>query len=127
MAARIAVIDVDEAYLAMMGEFLVMEGYTPDLMYSSRKVITRLNAAIPTVIVLDVWLGPLQNGWQVLDAIRATPSLRHLSVILCSGDHYTLQLMATKFILSGCICVYKPFTLDVMAAALRGAIGKNAH
>ena len=60
------------------------EGYRVDACSNGREALERLKAGRPDLVLLDVML-PVVDGYEVLAAIRQTPGLADLPVVLMNS------------------------------------------
>jgi DNA-binding NtrC family response regulator len=82
----IAVIDDEASLLDLMVELLTDEGYQVVPWTSAEGALDVLRVHRPALIVLDGWLEARSSGQLLLHAIRQEPTLRHVPIIVCSGD-----------------------------------------
>ncbi|MFA9432595.1 response regulator [Egicoccus sp. AB-alg2] len=81
---RVLVVD-DEADVRLLCRVnLEFEGYEVSEATDGETAIAEVRAGRPDVVLLDVSLPGLQ-GWDVLDAIKADPALRHIPVVIVSA------------------------------------------
>src|SRR5262245_59049470 len=64
----------------------------------------------PRVIILDIGL-PKRSGWEILAAIRATPALSSIPVVMLSGV-LSQYGEAQRDRLKPALCLMKPTTLE---------------
>ena len=81
---RILVVDDDRAMQETLADALRSAGYEVDTCRDGRKVIEELEARTHDLMVLDVLI-PHLNGFKVLEALRAHPTLAGLPVVMISG------------------------------------------
>ncbi|MCA9662521.1 MAG: response regulator, partial [Myxococcales bacterium] len=97
----VLVIDDDPAVLDMMIRFLTREGWDVIAASSPASSIALARAVRPTAITLDV-LMPEADGWEVLAALKASPILADIPVIMLSitdDQQRGLRLGAADFLL----------------------------
>jgi CheY-like chemotaxis protein len=122
---RALIVDDSEDIRLLVGHVLQRGGFEVSEAASGREALQHLTAAgLPDVIVLDVQM-PMMDGWATLAAIRLTPDMADLPVVLCtvrSGPADRARAWSL-----GCDgYVVKPFAVEqllseiVAAAARRG-------
>lgn len=116
----IAVINDHEAFLEMMKTMLAEE-MECEVVFGHQQHdaldVIRLN--LPDLIILDVLVGYEPLGVEVLEAVRADPSLRKTPVIVCSAHVPLLQENAHKFEELDSVIVEKPFDMADMMKLVR--------
>lgn len=69
---RILVVEDDLTLAALEAEILTTHGYTVVTVNNGELAITTLRKALPDLVVLDLELPGSINGWDVLQALRAS-------------------------------------------------------
>lgn len=116
----IAVVNHDEAFLAMMAEFLDIEGYAPGCFLADDRALDRLLALAPDLVVLDISIHHRAADWALIEDFRAREETRHLPVIICTADRAAVREHVDTIAALGCALVEKPFSLaDLLAAITR--------
>ena len=72
---RILLVEDDLALAALEAEFLTVHGYTVVTVHSGELAIMALRHSIPDLVVLDLELTGSVNGWEVLQALRASATI----------------------------------------------------
>jgi CheY-like chemotaxis protein len=86
---EVLVIDDDPNDLRLIEKILNQDGqYKPILAEGGRKGWEAISAKAPHAIVLDLFM-PEMNGFNILEKLRETPSLRDIPVIVVSGGELT--------------------------------------
>ncbi len=119
--ARILVIDDNEADVDLLREFLAQQGeeYEFEILSDGEEALRfvqeyriGLRESEPCVIVLDLHL-PRHDGMPILRAIRETPALEHVQVVVLSGlasPHRKAEIADL-----GALYRTKPSTLEQLA------------
>lgn len=111
MKGRILVLDDDEDTLEVLSMFLQDEGYEVykrDLLIEDLAEVKRLS---PDVMIVDLFMGARQAGWQFIQQLKAHPSTATFPIILCTAGSLTPeQVSETQH--QGIPVVYKPFDLN---------------
>ncbi len=118
MSRRIAIIDDDGVFLAMLHELLGEEGYEPHAFPDGIAAYARVRACTPHAIVLDIHRERPDVGWEILDRFWRDPALRATPVIVCvaegeAREEHTLALRG-----DGYTVLPKPFDLDDLLTLL---------
>jgi two-component system, cell cycle response regulator DivK len=102
--------DTREAYRV----FLTSHGYRVAEAVDSRETVQRAAALVPAVVVLDLGLPAIADGWQTLRLLKSEPSTLAIPVLVLSG--YAEQRTAA---LLGCDAfLLKPCNPDALRAAI---------
>lgn len=122
MTKRIAVIDDDPAFVEVLEELLVEEGYTPRF---SRKGWPTSPVSAPFARTPLSWT----SGWaapkagEILAALQQDALVSATPIIICSADVRQLQDHAASWENRGYRTLGKPFDLDVLLGLLRELVG----
>jgi len=81
---RVLVVDDEPDVRLLCRVNLEFEGYEVDEAADVESAIDRVRGWRPDVVLLDVSL-PGRDGWDVLAAVKADPTLRHIPVVIVSG------------------------------------------
>jgi two-component system, OmpR family, response regulator len=115
----ILVVDDDTAILDMLAELLSYEGYEVVTSSEGSVAVARAASEPPALILLDLMM-PEMSGWQVIDALRASPRTGAIPVVLMSARR---DLPATATELNVATFLEKPFDLD----DLLGIVARYVH
>ena len=77
----VLVIDDDPAVIEILHRFLTKEGYEIITATNGTEGLRKAKAVQPNAITLDV-LMPEMNGWTVLAALKADPTVAHIPVVM---------------------------------------------
>jgi CheY-like chemotaxis protein len=111
----ILVVDDEPAILDMIAELLGYEGY--EVVTTSQGSIALAQAKLdpPALILLDLMM-PGMSGWQVIDALKASPQTRTIPVVVLSARR---DLPATAKELGIESFLAKPFDIDELIGIVR--------
>lgn len=84
----VLIVDDDVRVVELLQITLGGRGYQVLAAYDGEGALKTIQRQRPAMIVMDVRL-PRKSGFEVLDTVRRDPALRHLPVILISGDAST--------------------------------------
>jgi two-component system cell cycle response regulator len=119
---RVLVVDDDRAWLALVAEWLRLEGHE---ILTATNGITALELASqhpPDLIVLDIVV-PGINGLQFCEALKQYPRLAHVPVIILSGLRDPHNFKRAKELGVEQLLV-KPTDEDTLRAAVRSALNR---
>jgi CheY-like chemotaxis protein len=115
MTARCVLVVDDERDLREgISECLELEGYLVEQARNGREALDLAAASAPAIILLDLMM-PVMSGWQVMDALRTSPTLSSIPVIVISAAH---QLP------TGVCVVTKPFRFEELLRKMRTVLGE---
>lgn len=102
---RLLVVDDDREIREALRSALEDEGFTVAVAANGAEALTKLEERRPRLVLLDLMM-PIVDGWEVLDRMRADPSLDDVRVCVCSARSGDLGATRADFVL------HKPFDLD---------------
>lgn len=80
---NILVIDDNQGIIALFRRYLRQHAYRVHGATSAAEALELLDRLLPDVIILDIMM-PDQDGWEVLDTLRARPDGQRPHIIVCS-------------------------------------------
>ncbi len=123
MATRIALLDDDPAFLALLDELLSAEGYEPYPLLAGPGAYPRLHALAPQAVVLDIHPARLDADWAVVALLRRDPALRAVPLLVCCPDALGLRARAAALRADGGAVPPKPFDLGALLDTLAALTG----
>jgi signal transduction histidine kinase len=81
---RVLVVDDNTSNLEVMNDILSLDGYQIELADGGKKALQILEESLPDLVILDLMM-PEVSGEDVLRAVRSTPRLRDLPVIILTA------------------------------------------
>ncbi len=99
----VLVVDDDKELAGLVKIYLESEGYRTTCAYNGWQAVECVAETIPDLIILDI-LMPQMDGFQVIQALKATPHTRHIPVIILTAkdlserEQKSLQLGTTKYL-----------------------------
>lgn len=87
----VAIIEDDPALLDLVRELLKERSWGTLMVQDRYTAVETIRREVPDAVLLDIHLGGAQNGWHMLDALRADPVTRTIPIIVWSGDARGLQ------------------------------------
>jgi|SRR5271166_5224848 len=79
--ARILVVDDQRWVVALLTEYLELEGYAIIPAYNGPAALELAEAELPDLILLDVMM-PRMDGYEVCRRLKATTATRHIPVVI---------------------------------------------
>jgi len=79
----VAIVEDNRDLAALFSRYLSRRGYRVVEIPDPQAALARIAAAQPDAVVLDVMMGGV-DGWEILQRLRAYPSLRDVPVAICS-------------------------------------------
>lgn len=124
---RVVVIDDDPAFVDLAGELLKDRDWEVVACTEGDRALQCVEEAQPDVILLDVRLDLRLSGWDILDALKATPATAAIPVIVCSAASDELHAHHAWLSEQGIMVLSKPFDIDDMYRHVEGALLSAAH
>ncbi|MCL5429314.1 MAG: response regulator transcription factor [Chloroflexi bacterium] len=120
MAARILIIEDDEAILAFLRRGLGFEGYEVDTAETGQKGLALAGGNRPDLVVLD-WMLPGMDGLEVCKRLRATGKVPIL--MLTAKDSVSDRVLGLDA--GADDYMVKPFNLDELLARIRALLRRT--
>ncbi|VTR92781.1 response regulator : Uncharacterized protein OS=Cystobacter violaceus Cb vi76 GN=Q664_38145 PE=4 SV=1: Response_reg [Gemmata massiliana] len=95
------------------------EGYAAEVCSDGRETLDRIKASRPDLLLMDVMM-PRMSGYEVLKAMKRTPGLDGIPVVLMSAA--PLRVKPADY--TWAAFLLKPFTLDAVLRAVEEQVGK---
>lgn len=114
---KILIVDDDEEFGRMLGEFLARQGFVPSCAGNGREALQRLETSTPDLVVLDIMMPEIDG----LEALRAIRSEREIPIIMVTARGQAhdrilgLELGADDYL-------PKPFDPSELAARIRAVL-----
>jgi len=110
----VLIVDDNERVLQLFERYLVPEGYRVTTITDGQQALAVAEEDKPAVIVLDVMMRTM-DGWELLQRLRANPTLNDVPIIVCS----VLNEPQLAFALGARLYLKKPVSQQQMLAAMR--------
>lgn len=121
---RVAVVDDDPVFLMMMRDALRPLGVEVLTYNDSNSAFPSLIQSQPDLIILDLRMPAVANGWHVLDLLWLDPLTRTIPVIVCSAAKEELNANSQWLHRRGVAILPKPFALDDLYRAIETGTGR---
>ena len=117
----IAIVDKDPSVRRALGRLLQAHGFRTQAYASAEAFLLRGRTDEPACIMLDIELEGM-SGMELLDRLKADGSSRPVVVITAVDSESTRR----RTLEAGCVaCLQKPFSADLLLAAITKAITGN--
>jgi DNA-binding NtrC family response regulator len=110
--ARIALVDDDRSFLAMMRDLMTLEGHQTLIQSRVDAAYAMISKHRPDLVVTDLRLEHPEGGWMLLDRMRLDPRTANIPVIVCSDDTHRLASAADYLREEGAWVLAKPFKVE---------------
>jgi two-component system response regulator VicR len=117
MKPTVLIVDDELTILESLQELLEYEGYGVVTTPNGRRALEELERARPALVLTD-YMMPQMNGLQLLEAVRASPALRDLPVVMMSAVHGHPPRVSEL----GARFLSKPFELEDLLQVLAHAL-----
>lgn len=124
---RIAIIDEDPAFLEMMRDVLSQAGYKVMLHSTAKTAFNLIRNRHPALVILDMQIGDLEDGWLILDLMRLDDQTAAIPVIMCSTDRRLLQSEASHLREEGCCMLVKPFAIADLLSLIQQTLAPGSR
>jgi two-component system, chemotaxis family, chemotaxis protein CheY len=81
---RMLIVDDDREVRETLRTALEDEGFTVAVAANGAEAMTKLEERRPRLVLLDLMM-PIVDGWEVLDRMRADPSMDDVRICVCSA------------------------------------------
>jgi CheY-like chemotaxis protein len=81
---RLLIVDDDRSIREALRAALEDEGFTVAVAANGAEALAKIQERRPRLVLLDLMM-PNVDGWEVLDRVRADPSLADVRVCVCSA------------------------------------------
>lgn len=118
--SHILVVEDDESLRELFQAILEGEGYHVSLSSSIFEDVAEVERLHPDLVLLDVWVDDVNDGFTMLQMLRSSPSTSSLPVILCTVaalPQIRVQVEALQE--QGLPVIYKPFEVQDLVQAIR--------
>jgi len=120
MGKKILVVDDEEKIRLSLRGVLSDEGYAVVEAGDGRRALELLDADMPDLVILDVWL-PEVDGLTLLETVKGDhPDLP--VIIICGHANIEAAVRATR--LGAADFIEKPFSIDALLASITRALGE---
>ncbi|MDZ7721753.1 MAG: response regulator [candidate division KSB1 bacterium] len=85
MTNHILLIDDDVDFVEMNKTFLETKGYTVDTAYNGTEGVERVKESAPNLIVLDVMMDQVGEGFEVARTLKQDEQYKHIPIIMLTS------------------------------------------
>lgn len=119
--ACILLVDDNEGLLQLFERYLAAEGYRVMVASGAPQALAAIERERPEAIVVDVMMRQV-DGWQLLQRMRANPTLQDVPIIVCS----VLNEPELAYALGAQCYLKKPVSQEQLLAALSKALDESS-
>lgn len=120
MTTNILIVDDEDDIRKLIKGILEDEGYVTRQANGSSKALTEIEARVPDLMVLDIWLqGSEMDGLDILKTVKADHP--HMPVIMISG-HGTIETAVSAIKMGAYDFIEKPFKADRLILMIERAL-----
>ena len=126
----VAILDDDPAFTELAVDILASEGIAGRALPDAGTTIETLRRDRPSVLVLDWRLADTsaETAETLITRIAADDQLRHLPIVLCSGDMVAVRQATPRLVaLADVVAVEKPFEIDTFLGTIERALHRAGH
>jgi DNA-binding response OmpR family regulator len=120
---KILIADDDRALVGVLTARLTDAGYDVVSASDGRYAFDRIVQETPDLVILDIHM-PVVSGFNVLERMYKRTALEGVPVIYVSGD-ISEEVDRTARHFGAYALIRKPFEIDHLMAAVRGALGRK--
>lgn len=124
--SRVLVVDDDELSRNLLELILLDAGHTVQCAGNGSEALQTARTSVPDLIIADV-LMPLTDGFELCRLCKQDPALRHVPIILCSGDYTNDQEKNLGLSLGASRYLLKPSSRETMLAAVGDVLQENSR
>ena len=125
MNGRIVILEDDEDIRELFSVFLQELGFEIHLFSQVFENLTDVERLAPDLMIVDVYIGGTQEGWEFVHRLKAHPPTAHIPLILCTAGKLTSE-QETATASHGIPILYKPFELDELHLLVHRFIGSSS-
>ena len=122
MNGRIVILEDDEDIRELFSVFLQELGFEIHLFSQVFENLTDVERLAPDLMIVDVYIGGTQEGWEFVHRLKAHPPTAHIPLILCTAGKLTLEQESVTQDY-GIPILYKPFEFEELDHLVHRLIG----
>ena len=123
--SHVLVIDDAREIRAVYCELLSEEGFQVSAYGCDDCDAATITQLAPDLIVLDGLYPAWAAGWSLLRTLKLTPEASTLPVVLCTAAVHEVKAHTDHLVAMGVPVVLKPFDIDDLLIAIRGALRRS--
>ena len=124
--AKIAVINDDPDFINFVCMVLQDEGYETVTAHKGNQTVDLVRRESPDVILLDIVMEAWDSGFNTVTMLRLRPDTASVPVLICTArPPHDIDASLERSDLVGVSVLYKPFDLDQLSEAIRGALASK--
>jgi CheY-like chemotaxis protein len=123
----IVVVNDDPAFLDMMSDVLIDEGYRVLTSFNVPHALVTIREQQPDLVFLDIRMEKPDAGWTLLHTLRSGADTSKIPVIISSADEHFLAARATQLAAHRVEILEKPFDIDDMIDTIKQILDPSAR
>jgi CheY-like chemotaxis protein len=120
----IGVVDSEETLLTLLHDLFADRGWDMVPLPESATAFEEVKSRQPNVILLDIWLGGMTRGWQLLEDLKTDPQTCAIPIVVWSGASDRLRDKQAWLMERGIPVLAKPFEIDELYEILELAMNR---
>lgn len=122
-AARIVVVEDDDAFQELLDTVLTAAGYTVLRWTQGAGADAFIRDVQPDLVILDLWLEHPQAGSMVLGLLMVDPATRYIPVLICSAYRQLLGDQEAQLRTHGYLILDKPYQIEELLVHVHTLLG----
>ncbi len=120
----ILIVERDESLRSLLCAAFEDEGY---LVHSAARTPSAAEVAEmrPDLMMIDVERNDPRAGWQLVEAVKATPRTAHVPIVVCSDDGAIVAPQDVRARSGASAILVKPFSLDDLLPVVATALDRR--
>src|ERR1700712_2463572 len=120
---HILAINNEPDMLALFAELLEDEGYRVTTRRYAERGVDAIAEIAPDLIVLDYMWPSEDEGWTLLQMLKASPKTAKIPIVLCTGAKRQVDELAGRLVELHIAVVLKPFEIDELLVKVAEGLG----
>lgn len=122
----VAAVNNDATFLRLLEALLRDVGYQTLLVQAGDIGYTTIKQQRPQVVIIDIDIDVPTASWRTVDLLLLDPDTMNIPLIICTVADQVVADRSPKLQAAGCTVIYKPFTIEELAAEVRARIDAQA-
>jgi DNA-binding response OmpR family regulator len=118
----VAAVNNDATFLHLLEVLLRDAGYQTLLIQAGDLGYTTIKQQRPQVVIIDIDIDVPTASWRTVDLLLLDPDTMGIPLIICTVADQVVADRSQKLQAAGCTVIYKPFTIDELAAQVRARV-----
>lgn len=123
--SRVAIVDDDEGYAALLKTLMDQAGHESDAYPSAGRFLDSLAGRCPDLVLLDLQM-PGVDGWDLIELLRRKPDTRQVPLVALTGRYRSSKDVARALQLGADEYLTKPANSGVLLARVEALLRRSA-